>query len=379
VKPQVALVALDPHTGEVLAMIGGRDYAESQLNRATDAKRQPGSVFKPFVYAAALENGMSPLTKFVDAPQEFTYGGSSKYQPANFGGRFSMREVPMRDGLINSLNVVTVDVAMRTGLARTANVASDFGLPRPQSFPALALGTTEASPLQIAAAYAAFANGGKRVAPRLTKSPPVEFDRQIIQPSTAFIVTDMLAGVIDHGTARAARGLENISAVAGKTGTSRDGWFVGYTPNLVCAVWVGFDDNEQLGLTGGEAALPIWTAFMKAALDLRPELGDKSFAQPDDVTFVEVDPDTDQLATGACPSHETVAMLAGQAPTTECYRHNLDFDSGDQPVDSAAPALIAASRPARRHQEQSTLLQTRIDIAANGRKTLVNEMTVLGR
>ncbi len=379
VKPQVALVALDPHTGEVLAMIGGRDYAESQLNRATDAQRQPGSVFKPFVYAAALENGMSPLQKFNDAPQEFTYGGASKYQPANFAGRFSMRDVPMRDGLINSLNVVTVDVAMHTGLARTANVASDFGLPRPKPFPALALGTTEASPLQIAAAYSAFANGGKKVEPRLTKSPDLEIDKQIIQPSTAFIVTDMLAGVIDHGTGRAARGLENISAVAGKTGTSRDGWFVGYTPNLVCAVWVGFDDNEQLGLTGGEAALPIWIDFMKATLDLRPELGARSFAQPDDVTFVEVDPDTDQLATGACPSHETVAMLAGQAPTTECYRHNFSFESGEQPVDAAAPALIAASRPARHHQESSPLLQTRIDIAASGRKTLVNEMTVLGR
>jgi penicillin-binding protein 1B len=380
VKPQVALVALDPRTGEVLAMMGGRDYAESQLNRATDAKRQPGSVFKPFVYAAALESGMSPLAKFADAPQEFTYG-TSNYRPANFGGRFSMRDVPMRDGLINSLNVVTVDVAMQTGLARTANVASDFGLPRPMPYPALALGTMEATPLQVAAAYAAFANGGKRVEPRLTKSTAdLETANQVIQPSTAFIITDMLEGVIDHGTGRAARGLQKSTAIAGKTGTSRDGWFVGYTPNLVCAVWVGFDDNQQLGLTGGEAALPIWIDFMKAALDLHPELGAKSFAQPDDVTIVEVDTDTNQLATGACPSHETVALLSAQAPSTECYRHNVYFDSEDQPVDAAAPVLIASAPAARRRRQPAApFTQTGVDVDAGGRKTLVNEINVFVR
>jgi len=379
-KPQVALVALDPRTGEVLAMIGGRNYAESQLNRATDAKRQPGSVFKPFVYAAALESGTSPLQKFADAPQEFTYAGGAKYRPANFGGRFSMRDVPMRDGLIHSLNVVTVEVASQTGLARTANVASDFGLPRPQPFPALALGTTEVTPMQMVAAYATFANGGRRIEPHIVRTnADIDSAPQVIQPSTAFIVTDMLQGVIDHGTAIRARDLLKTTALAGKTGTSRDGWFVGYTPNLVCAVWVGFDDNEQLGLTGGEAALPVWMDFMKAAIDLRPELGAKSFAQPSDVNVVDVDPDTDQLATGVCPQHERVAVLAAQAPSTECYRHNVYFIRDDEP---AAGPLITRAEPQRRPNPSQSLAartDTTVETAPNGRRTLVNELRVVTR
>jgi len=205
--PQVAMVVLDPRTGDVLAMVGGRDYGESQLNRATDARRQPGSVFKPFVYAAALENGMSPLAMFKDAPQEFTYDHKSKYRPANYGGGFSMRDVTMRTGLIKSLNVVTVDVAMQTGLARVANTAQRFGLPRPAAYPALALGTTEVTPLQIAAAYAAFANGGRSIqANVVTQTDATQPGEQIIQPASAYVITDMLEGVIDHGTARAARG-----------------------------------------------------------------------------------------------------------------------------------------------------------------------------
>ena len=206
--PQVAFVALDPKTGNVLAMVGGRDYAESQMNRVTDAQRQPGSVFKPIVYAAALESGMSPLAIFKDAPQEFTYDRKFKYRPANYGGGFSMRDVPMRTGLIKSLNVVTVDVAIQAGLVRVANTAQQFGLPRPVPYPALALGTTEVTPLQIAAAYAAFANGGYAIKPNVFAAR-TDLSRTIpaIQPTTAFMITDMLEGVIDHGTARAARGL----------------------------------------------------------------------------------------------------------------------------------------------------------------------------
>ena len=382
--PQVALVALDPKTGEVLAMVGGRDYAESQLNRATDAKRQPGSVFKPFVYAAALESGISPLAKFTDAPREFTYDRTAKYRPANFGGGFSMRDVPMRDGLINSLNVVTVDVAMQTGLARTANIASDFGLPRPEPFPALALGTTEVTPLQMAAAYAVFANGGRRIEARIVKhAGEVQPGAQAIQPSTAFIVTNMLEGVIDHGTATRARALLKNTALAGKTGTSRDGWFVGYTPNLVVAVWVGFDDNEQLGMTGGEAALPIWMEFMKSAVDLRPELGGKSFAQPEDVAIVDVDPDTNQITMGSCPQHERVAILLSQQPTSECFRHNPSFDFAES-YETAEPLLTKNERrfvhPARPPIEKFTSPgETRVDTDASGRRVLTNEMRALGR
>lgn len=381
---QAALVAMDPKSGKVLAMIGGRNYAESQLNRATDAQRQPGSVFKPFVYAAALETGMSPLRMFRDAPQEFTYARSQKYRPSNFGGGFSMREVPMRDALIKSLNVVTVDVAMQTGLARVANISSTFGLPRPNPYPALALGTTEATPVQIATAYASFANGGRKIKPALISTEAAQLDEQVISAPTAYMITDMLQGVIDHGTARAARNQIPGTAIAGKTGTSRDGWFVGYTPNLVCAVWIGFDDNQQLGLTGAEAALPAWVEFMKSAVDLRPELGGKSFAQPEGITTLDIDPETDEIASFKCPTHERVAMLTTQAPKSECFRHNFSFDESEPSevrVSSFTPSLAAPARkrdPIPRRNESSLTRNTQIEIK-QGRSVLVNEMRVAGR
>jgi penicillin-binding protein 1B len=383
--PQAALVALDPESGKVLAMIGGRNYAESQLNRATDAQRQPGSVFKPFVYAAALESGMSPLRMFRDAPQEFTYARTQKYRPSNYGGGFSMRDVPMRDALIKSLNVVTVDVAMQTGLARVANISSNFGLPRPNPYPALALGTTEATPMQIAAAYASFANAGRKITPALVSTDVASFDGQIITPATAYMITDMLQGVIDHGTARAARNQIVGTAIAGKTGTSRDGWFVGYTPNLVCAVWIGFDDNQQLGLTGAEAALPAWVEFMKTAIDLRPELGGKSFEQPEGITTLDIDPETDEIASYKCPMHERVAMLFSQAPKSECFRHNFYFDGGDATDLQARSVNPPPASPARKRERSDGRIQlslypdTQIAKDKRGRSVLVNEMRVAGR
>ncbi|MGB8507086.1 MAG: PBP1A family penicillin-binding protein, partial [Pyrinomonadaceae bacterium] len=311
--PQAALVALDPRTGDVLAMVGGRTYNESQLNRATDARRQPGSVFKPVVYAAAMEAGISPLSLSLDAPREFTYDVHARYRPSNYGGGFSMHDVTLRHALVHSLNVVTVDTALRTGLTRVAALAENLGLPRPESYPSLALGTTEATPLEVAAAYATFANGGRFVNPHpvartedagqvstgdaMTQS---SLAPQVLKPSTSYMLTDMLAGVIDEGTARAARGAVKGTALAGKTGTSRDGWFAGYTPNLVCVVWVGFDDGEELNLTGAESALPVWTEFVKGAVTLRPELGGERFLRPDGVTTVEVDPETGALASEAC-------------------------------------------------------------------------------
>jgi penicillin-binding protein 1B len=385
--PQVALVALDPRTGAVLAMIGGRDYGASQLNRVTDARRQPGSVFKPFVYAAALETGMSPLMMFKDAPQEFTYDRTSKYRPANYGGGFSMRDVTMRTGLIKSLNVVTVDVAMQTGLARVSNIAERFGLPRPVPYPALALGTTEVTPLQLAAAYATFANGGRRIQPTVVAATDqTSLGDQIIQPASAYVITDMLEGVVDHGTARAARGAIKNTAMAGKTGTSRDGWFVGYTPNLVCAVWIGFDDNKQLGLTGAEAALPVWTDFMKSAVDVRPEWGGSFFAKPDGVTIVEVDPETEELATGLCPQHERVAIASWQAPTSECFRHSIYFALPNDDSNAEIPAVARLETPrATRTMRKDSAREfapprdTRVELDKRGRSVLVNEMRVSGR
>jgi len=390
-KPQAALVALDPKTGNVLAMVGGRDYAESQLNRATDARRQPGSTFKPFVYAAALEDGMSPVQMFSDSPREFIYDRNKHYSPANFGGGYSMRDVTMRTGLVKSLNVVTVDVALQTGLARIANLAERFGLPKPERYPSLALGTKEVTPLELAAAYAAFVNGGRRVKPKVVLSvgePPQQvtneedLDAQVVSPTTSYMITNMLSDVIDHGTARASRDAVRGTATAGKTGTSRDGWFVGYTPNLVCAVWIGFDDNEQLGLSGAEAALPAWADFMKAAVELKPELGGRNFDCPEGIKFVEIDADFGGISTLSCPHRELIAVTERLAPNVECLLHgNLPDSSGigadqvsegdrNEPVltqHSRSNVLVFPSKP-------SSLMSTRVDVDSRGKRTLVNDM-----
>ncbi len=390
-KPQAALVALDPRTGNVVAMVGGRDYARSQLNRAVDARRQPGSTFKPFVYAAALEDGMSPVQQFADAPREFVYDRNKVYRPANFGGGYSMRDVNMREGLVKSLNVVTVDVAMKTGLARIANLAARFGLPRPERYPSLALGTEEVTPLQLAAAYATFVNGGRRVQPRVIAGvgePPTSAfaseevsDSQVISPTTAYMVTNMLTAAVDHGTARAARGAVKGTAIAGKTGTSRDGWFVGYTQNLVCVVWIGFDDNQQLGLTGAAAALPAWMDFMSAAIELRPELGGRNFDCPDGISFVEIDADSGLRSTLTCPHRELIAVTDRLMPNVECFEHgNLPelkdlFDDDVRDTEDQTVLAQHRSAPLRLDRLSSAeVAATSVDVDAHGRRTLVNAM-----
>jgi len=386
-KPQAALVALDPTTGNVLAMVGGRDYAESQLNRVTDALRQPGSTFKPFVYAAALEDGMSPVQTFLDAPREFVYDRNKIYKPANYGGGYSMGDVTMRTGLVKSLNVVTVDVALRTGLARIANLAQRFGLPRPERYPALALGTEEVTPLQLAAAYAAFVNEGRKVEPRVIAGidePPATHqlvsDAQVIKPTTAYMITNMLAAVVDHGTGRKARGVVRGTAIAGKTGTSRDGWFVGYSPHLVCAVWIGFDDNQELGLTGAEAALPVWSEFMKESIAFRPDLGGDRFECPEGIKFVEIDSQTGLIATVTCPLRELIAVTDRNAPHLECYLHgNLPLQGNPfaEEEQTTEESSVAQSRRAPSRAGVADLRgyrSTRTDVDARGRHTLVNDM-----
>jgi penicillin-binding protein 1B len=393
-RPQAALVALDPRTGNVLAMVGGRDYAESQLNRATDARRQPGSTFKPFVYAAALEDGMSPVQEFADAPRDFVYDRNKVYRPANFGGGYSMHDVTMRTGLVKSLNVVTVDIALQTGLARIANLAEKFGLPKPERYPALALGTKEVTPLELAAAYATFVNGGHHVTPKVVLSvgePPAkhldsdaETEPEVISPTTSYMITNMLSAVIDHGTARAARDVVKSAAVAGKTGTSRDGWFVGYTPNLVCAVWIGFDDNKQLGLTGAEAALPAWSEFVKAAVELKPELGGRNFDCPEGIKFVEIDADNGALSTLSCPHRELIAVTERLAPNVDCMLHGNLPDLSGIGADKAAENEPSGESVLTQHARQpgrvlefrplATRNQTYVEVDSRGRKTLVNYM-----
>jgi len=187
----------------------------------------------------------------------------------------------------------------------------------------------------------------------------------------------MLAAVIDHGTARAARGSIKGTAIAGKTGTSHDGWFVGYTPNLVCAVWIGFDDNQQLGLTGAEAALPAWTEFVKGAVELRPSLGGRSFLCPEGIRFVETDADNGLLSTLSCPNRELIAITDELAPNSECYQHgNLPRSETEAQV--TAPTPETSRKPDRGSAQPApgSLITsgTRVDVDARGRRTLVNTM-----
>jgi penicillin-binding protein 1B len=305
---QAALVAMNAKTGEIVAMVGGRDYSKSQLNRATDALRQPGSVFKPFVYATALNTAFDPVprvitpaTTYMDEPKTFTFD-NQEYSPGNFGESYSNAPVTLRDGLVNSLNVVTVEVAMEVTIGRVMNLAAKAGLPKPaRAYPAMALGTSEATPLQIASAYTGFANYGTRVSPiainrittgnGVTIAAPVPEKNEVLRPEVAYVMTSFMKDVVNRGTAAKVRARGLKMPLAGKTGTSRDGWFAGYTPNLVCAVWVGFDDGSQLGLTGANSALPIWADFMQVALDQHPEWqGD--WEMPAGIEQAEVNPKT---------------------------------------------------------------------------------------
>jgi penicillin-binding protein 1B len=263
-------------------------------------------------------------------------------------------------------------------------------LPKPERYPSLALGTEEVTPLQLASAYAAFVNEGRRVQAKAitnTGEPPAAHmmspaTEQVVRPTTAYIITNMLAGVIERGTARKARGSVPGTAIAGKTGTSRDGWFAGYSPNLVCVIWIGFDDHQQLGLTGAEAALPAWVDFMNEAIALRPDLGGANFECPEDIKLVEIDIGTGLRSTVTCPLRELIAVTQKTSPNLECYLHgNLPVQTSPfaEEIESTVQSTTAQHRlPGKRDLTISLELRpytsTRVDINANGQRTLVNEM-----
>jgi penicillin-binding protein 1B len=328
---QASLVAMNAKTGEILAMVGGRDYSKSQFNRAADAFRQPGSVFKPFVYATALNTAYDPVprvitaaTTYLDEPKTFTYD-NQEYSPGNFGESYSHEPVTLRDALVNSLNVITVEVATEVTIGRVMNLASKAGLPKPtRSFPAMALGTNEATPLQVATAYTAFANLGTRstslavnritTGDGVTIAAPTAQRSEVMHPDVAYVMNSFMKDVVNRGTAAKVRARGLKANVAGKTGTSRDGWFAGFTPNLVCVVWVGFDDGSQLGLTGANSALPIWTDFMHIALSEHPEWqGD--WQMPEGIQQADIDPKTGELTTPDNPSRRTELFINGTLPT----------------------------------------------------------------
>lgn len=354
---QASLIAVDPKNGHILAMVGGRDYGSSQFNRITQSKRQPGSIFKPFVYAAALETAYGntpPLTavsSILDQPTQFTFD-DLEYEPKNFQEEY-LGQVTMRQAITKSLNIATIKLAEKVGYGKITELARRLGLnEKIKPYPAMAIGSFEITPLEMVRAYTAFANGGllSDLTPVLRihddNANPVfvaeSKPKQVLTPELAFLVTSLLQSVIDHGTGYGARERGFTLPAAGKTGTSHDGWFAGYTPDLLCIVWVGFDDNRELVLSGSQSALPIWTEFMKKAHHLRPLKGE-NFAIPEGIVQAEVDPTTGMLATERCLQKEMEYFIKGTEPVLKCYGNSYAHAvSGGGPVSIyATPSKVA--------------------------------------
>jgi penicillin-binding protein 1B len=337
---QGALVALDARTGGILSMVGGRDYRVSQFNRAIQAKRQPGSLFKPLVYLAAFEMGkdgagqaMTPASLVADEPVTFE-SGKGPWSPQNYDRQFR-GNVTFRTALEQSLNVPAVRIAQRVGAKRIVQVAHDLGIKDPLAENlSIALGSTAVSLLDITSAYGALAQGGVAIAPMplreivSSEGAPLWHNttqrHQVVSKAAAYLVTSLLKGVVERGTAAKAKTLGLRGPVAGKTGTTdgyRDAWFVGYTPDVVIGVWVGFDDEQPIKLTGSQAALPIWTEFARQVI---PAAG-VDFEVPSGVVSREVDPQTGQLATSKCPERVAEVFIEGSEPTTYCEVHGEGF------------------------------------------------------
>jgi penicillin-binding protein 1B len=337
---QAALVAVDPKTGEILAFIGGRSYNQSQFNRAVAARRQIGSTFKPFVYLAAFEKAadagaadITPATVVYDEPTTWTFD-DQEWTPKNYDGEYD-GAITLRRALAMSRNVAAVKVAEQTGYDRVVSLwkKARVGVAdQVKPYPSVALGVVELTPLEVAEAYTIFPNGGtlKKLRPILSiasgeelAKPKVEPGPTVARASTAFLVTHMMRSVLNEGTGAAARANGFAADAAGKSGTTnelRDAWFVGFTPELLTVVWVGLDDNQPLGLSGAQAALPIWTSFMKNAVAGR---AGTSFEAPDSVSFIEIDRDTGKIATPICPRLTTEAFLSGTEPLAACELHHV--------------------------------------------------------
>jgi penicillin-binding protein 1A len=327
-QPDGAVVILDARTGMIRAMVGGRDYETSQFNRATQAYRQPGSAFKPIIYAYALEKGYTQANRVWDAPVSYPQAGGKVWEPQNYSGDFK-GEITLRKGLEISQNIVTIKLLERLGPSPVVDFARHLGIGSfLHSNLSLALGTSETTLLDLASAYQVFANGGIWVEPSgivevldhngrsLWKTAPAS--RLVLSQETAYILTNMLKGVIQRGTGRGAKHLS--WPLAGKTGTteeSRDALFAGYSPALVTAVWVGKDSGRSLGKkeTGARAALPIWREVMEKVL---PETRAEDFEKPATVTLMRMDVRSGLLANGKCDEVAEAAFIKGTEPKEHC-------------------------------------------------------------
>jgi penicillin-binding protein 1B len=336
-RAEAALISVDPKTGEILAFVGGRSYNQSQYNRAIMSRRQPGSVFKPFVYLTAFEvaaeegrTDITPATIVQDEPETFEFDDQI-WTPANYQDEYE-GAITFRRALAMSRNLATIHVAQMAGYDNIVALWKKMGVATvPKAYPSIALGVFEATPFEIAQAYTIFPNQGlirplnhllkiTRGGRDITKSTDaeVELPREVARPDTTFLVTNMMRSVINEGTGAGVRGAGFTLDAAGKTGTTndlRDAWFVGFTPELLTVVWVGFDDNLPVGLSGAQAALPIWAEFMKRALAGHSSV---SFKVPDGIVFADIDRDTGKLPTANCPRVITEAFIDGTQPTQFC-------------------------------------------------------------
>jgi penicillin-binding protein 1B len=343
VEPQCALIALDPHTGEIKALVGGRNYGVSQLNHV-NSERQPGSIFKPFVYATALNTAITPGSVILtpssivrDEPTTFTVEGQEPYSPHNFEKEF-YGDITYRYALAHSINVATIKIAELVGYDKVVDLAHRAGISETVlATPAMAIGSYDATPLEMAGAYTVFANGGIRVKPSflsLVKEPGgrVLLDQKpektaVLDPRVNSVLVDMLEEVMRSGTAAGVRGRGFLVPAAGKTGTSHDGWFAGFTSDLLCIVWVGFDNNDELNIEGAKSALPVWTEFMKRAIALRPYSNTKPFEAPEGDVTVTIDPLSGQRYTPYCPQKSDQVFVAGSEPVTYCPLHRGKGDA----------------------------------------------------
>lgn len=347
-----ALLALDPKTGAIRAMVGGYDFARSEYNRAVLARRQPGSAFKPIIYATAMNQGMSPATVVLDAPVVYEQEEEDKtWKPENYGKRFH-GIVSLREALIHSHNLATVRLLDKVGIRNVIDFSRTVGIVSPLAADlSLALGSSSVGLMELVSVYGVFANQGMRVEPyavasvqdsggRTLEQTAVQ-PRQVVSRETAYLITNMMEDVIQRGTGVAAKAVID-RPVAGKTGTTNDftdAWFIGSTPNLAAGTWVGFDDRRPLGETesGAHAALPVWIAFMKEALKQLPVV---PFEIPEGVMFVKVDPTT-ALLTDQDEQHGTVELFTKGTEPTKSAGSKIDatdFYRLDQTPEGSLPS-----------------------------------------
>lgn len=338
-KLQAALVAIDNATGGVLAMVGGFDFGESEFNRATQALRQPGSAFKPFVLTAAVEAGYTPRDTIYDTPIVLQIPGSGEWRPNNFDGEFK-GPVTIRQGYMESRNLVSIKLLLKLDPQRAVFYATRMGITTPLSpVPSLAIGSSEVYPIDMAAAYSTFANGGIKTDPVLIEKitdrfggvmmeNPAPRREEVLSAKTAYVVLHVLKSVIDRGTGAAARRNGFTRPAAGKTGTTNeymDNWFVGFTPQITCAVWVGYDVKTPIGGyqtgTGAATSLPIWTEFMKVACEDLPPL---DFPVPDGVFLRNVCDESNMPSVEGCPRTHEEVFTSGDDTLQTCPIHGDD-------------------------------------------------------